>query len=122
MFQLKTLCLNTLTGGHCIRTGSRRKHEYNYVCLNTLTGGHCIRTYPGTYSDPPAWYVSIPSQVGTVFGLCGGCYGRDLWYVSIPSQVGTVFGRSRASTTSASLLSLNTLTGGHCIRTPGSTT
>ena len=42
------------------------------VCLNTLSGGHPLRTYAHLRAARVSW-VSIPSQAGTLFGLT---YGR----------------------------------------------
>ena len=84
--------------------------------LNTLTGGHCIRTQGWTVVQPDGT-VSIPSQVGTVFGRLFASRWLPPSPVSIPSQVGTVFGPRTMASSSRLLMCLNTLTGGHCIRT-----
>ena len=63
--------------------------------------------------------VSIPSQVGTLFGLHVDRVGDPGDSVSIPSQVGTLFGQTPWMATSSLTPSLNTLSGGHPLRTKG---
>ena len=65
-----------------------------FLGLNTLSGGHPLRTGgPGRGVGDDR--VSIPSQAGTLFGL--GYIERPggYQYVSIPSQAGTLFGPSK---------------------------
>ena len=61
--------LNTLSGGHPLRT----KHcatcvNRSTTGLNTLSGGHPLRTREAFGYHKPLHSVSIPSQVGTLFG------------------------------------------------------
>ena len=89
-------------------------------------GGVSIPSQAGTLFGPwtmrsmisSAW-VSIPSQAGTLFGP-----GMDVRlisheWVSIPSQAGTLFGPRVSARPGGTWPSLNTLSGGHPLRTPG---
>ena len=108
--------LNTLSGGHPLRTPWRRQVSRLPCSLNTLSGGHPLRTDWATarvrYGDPSQYplrwapssddgtmnmamangFVSIPSQVGTLFGRPRPTRRNPRTRVSIPSQVGTLFG------------------------------
>ena len=86
-------CLNTLSGGHPLRTAQPRRDHPPRSCLNTLSGGHPLRT--GT--DLVRW----PNKPR----------------VSIPSQAGTLFGRDAKPVNPHRAVRLNTLSGGHPLRT-----
>ncbi len=85
--------LNTLSGGHPLRTLTGVVCSNETMSLNTLSGGHPLRTPSQSICRLSTRSVSIPSQVGTLFGhpLTRPFGGND--EVSIPSQVGTLFGR-----------------------------
>ena len=86
--------LNTLTGGHCIRTTTMATASRKATSLNTLTGGHCIRT--GAVKGQSSPHFRLNTLTG---GHCIRTRASPDW----PGRVA----------------SLNTLTGGHCIRTRG---
>ena len=84
--------LNTLSGGHPLRTaGLASPCKHWRVSLNTLSGGHPLRTARPAIG-PSRIRVSIPSQVGTLFGRSASSRPPPRNPVSIPSQVGTLFG------------------------------
>jgi hypothetical protein len=60
--------LNTLAGGHPLRTGYRLYEAEEDPRLNTLAGGHPLRTVCRVVFSLTISAVSIPSQVGTLFG------------------------------------------------------
>ena len=88
----------------------RKRSQYPLRWAPSSDGGN-------SYVTSPACLVSIPSQVGTLFGP----RLRSAWSpsvrVSIPSQVGTLFGRGGSSAANGRHLGLNTLSGGHPLRT-----
>ena len=61
--------------------------------------------------------VSIPSQAGTLFGPSLSSLTRSHEEVSIPSQAGTLFGPRTTRLPASEGKSLNTLSGGHPLRT-----
>ena len=61
--------LNTLAGGHPLRTLLSTDEPPRERSLNTLAGGHPLRTLLIINIGKYLKKVSIPSQVGTLFGL-----------------------------------------------------
>ncbi len=109
--------LNTLSGGHPLRTSTSQKRDSSSFRLNTLSGGHPLRTLQrrGLFDLPVP--VSIPSQAGTLFGPTVRALTAGSLIVSIPSQAGTLFGPDWWVSGEEENRSLNTLSGGHPLRT-----
>ena len=108
--------LNTLSGGHPLRTPIWTTYNPLATCLNTLSGGHPLRTRP----DPPKGEitaVSIPSQAGTLFGLGPTAAIRRLRIRLNTLSGGHPLRTSRPPPRRKARICLNTLSGGHPLRT-----
>ena len=108
-------CLNTLAVGHSLRRRtfwpSRRYKKVSIPSqLGTLFGDYHVHRYVSRD------LVSIPSQLGTLFGGDVRDLARIRKYVSIPSQLGTLFGVGLKALLRTALTGLNTLAVGHSLR------
>ena len=84
--------LNTLAGGQPLWTCRCRFDGALHRSLNTLAGGQPLWTLAGAGRGWDYGIVSIPSQVGNLFGRCDWFKPDAVEVVSIPSQMGNLFG------------------------------